>query len=292
MPVALAQSAPIVGDDPVGTYADEVRRIVAEQGQPDMVVHPEMHLFGGLDVEPDPWAWVGEVAEPLGGPRVRALAELAGDLGVWLLPGSVPERGDDGRIFNTALVLSPDGRLVASYRKVFPWRPYESWEPGDRFVTFDVPGVGRGGLTICYDAWFPESTRSVAWMGAEFVVNVVKTVGPDRRQERILAQANAITNQVVMLSVNAAGPVGTGGTIAVDANGDVLADLPGVEPGVAQLAVDLTEVERVRREGTEGLNRMWDQLGAGDASIALPVYEGRIDPRRWPPPTTEPEENL
>ena len=69
-----------------------------------------------------------------------------------------------------------------------------------------MPGTGRAGLSICYDAWFPESTRSVAWLGAEFVVNVVKTIGADRKQERVLAQANAIVNQVFMLSVNCRGP--------------------------------------------------------------------------------------
>lgn len=267
-------------------YESHVRRIVRDLA-PNMVVHPEMHLFGNLDVASDPWAWIGEVAEPLRGPRVQALAELAGDLGVWLVPGSVPELGADGRIFNTAVVLAPDGTLASSYRKVFPWRPYERWAPGDHFVTFDVPGVGRGGLTICYDAWFPEATRSVAWQGAEFVLNVVKTVGPDRRQERVLAQANAITNQVVMLSVNAAGPVGTGGTIAVDANGDVLADLPGADEAVVLVTVDCDQVEQVRRQGTEGLNRMWEQLVPGDDPVVLPVYAGSIGPDRWNPTTKE-----
>ncbi len=82
---------------------------------------------------------------------------------------------------------------------MFPWRPYEAWSSGHEFAVFDMPGSGRAGLSICYDAWFPESTRSVAWFGAEFVVNVVKTIGADRKQERVLAQANAIVNQVFML---------------------------------------------------------------------------------------------
>ena len=118
----------------------------------------------------------------------------------------MPELGDGGHVYNTQVVFDPSGDLVASYRKVFPWRPYEAWSSGHEFEVFDMPGTGRGGLSICYDAWFPESTRSVAWLGAEFVVNVVKTIGADRKQERVLAQANAIVNQVFMLSVNAAGP--------------------------------------------------------------------------------------
>jgi len=58
-------------------------------------------------------------------------------------------------------------------------------------------------------------------MGAEFVVKVVKTIGADRKQERVLAQANAIVNQVFVLSVNAAGPVGMGGSIVCGPEGTV-----------------------------------------------------------------------
>ncbi len=120
-------------------------------------------------------------------------------------------------MYNTEVVFDPGGTLIAAYRKVFPWRPYEAWASGHEFVVADLPGgIGRAGLSICYDSWFPEATRSVAWMGAEFVVNVVKTIGADRKQERVLAQANAIVNQVFMLSVNAAGPIGTGGSLVCD----------------------------------------------------------------------------
>ena len=90
--------------------------------------------------------------------------------GVWLVPGSVFERADDGPIHNTAVVFSPDGELVARYRKVFPWQPHEECAPGDGFVTFDIPDVGRIGLAICYDGNFPETFRQLAWMGAEVVL--------------------------------------------------------------------------------------------------------------------------
>ena len=91
---------------------------------------------------------------------------------MWLVPGSVYERGEGELVHNTCLVLSPEGELVASYRKVFPWQPHESSAPGDRFVTFDIPDVGRLGLSICYDGSFPETCRQLAWMGAEVVLQV------------------------------------------------------------------------------------------------------------------------
>jgi predicted amidohydrolase len=150
------------------------------------------------------------LAEPLDGPSVKELQQLAADLGIWLVPGSVCERGPEGQLFNTQLVLSPEGELAGYYRKIFPWRPFEPYDPGDRFTTVDLAGIGRVGLNICYDAWYPEVSRQLAWMGAEVILNVVKTTTPDRRQELVLAKANAIVNQVFVVSVNCAGPTGQG----------------------------------------------------------------------------------
>lgn len=249
----------------------------------DLIVFPEIHVCGDCDTVADSNEWLRSAAEPLDGPRVRGLGEVAAALGVWLIPGSLPELGEQGRYYNTQIVFDPNGRLVASYRKVFPWRPYEAWSSGHEFTVFDMPDAGRAGLSICYDAWFPESTRSVAWMGAEFVVNVVKTIGADRRQERVLAQANAIVNQVFVLSVNAAGPIGTGGSIVCDPEGNVVGDLPTADPGVLRVDLDLDAVARVRKAGTEGYNRMWSQMAADDPVIDLPIYQGRIDPTRWEP---------
>jgi predicted amidohydrolase len=281
--VALAQFPPSTGPDPVGQLESQAAQIKRESADLDLLVFPEIHLCGDCDQAPDSNEWLRAAAESLDGARVRALGEVAARLGVWLIPGSVPELGDDNRVYNTQLVFDPTGRLVSSYRKVFPWRPFETWSAGHEFIVYDMPGVGRGGLSICYDAWFPESTRSVAWLGAEFVVNVVKTIGADRKQERVLAQANAIVNQVFMLSVNAAGPVGTGGSIVCDPEGTVLGDLPTAEPGVLSVVLDLDDVTRVREHGTEGSNRMWSQLAPDDPLIDLPIYAGRIDPTSWQP---------
>jgi predicted amidohydrolase len=61
--------------------------------------------------------------------------------------GTVIERGEDGEIYNTALALGPDGEF-ASYRKTFPWRPFEPFRPGQDLVVFDIPDAGRVGLAI------------------------------------------------------------------------------------------------------------------------------------------------
>jgi predicted amidohydrolase len=281
--VALAQYAPLTAEDPVAALHEQTAEMLSATPGLELVVFPEIHLFGSCDNAEDSNEWLKAAAEPLDGPRMRALSRAAADLRVWLIPGSVAELGDEGRVYNTEVVFDPRGDLVASYRKVFPWRPYEAWSSGHEFVVFNMPGIGRGGLSICYDAWFPESTRSVAWMGAEFVVNVVKTIGSDRKQERVLAQANAIVNQVFVLSVNAAGPIGAGGSIVSDPEGAVIADLPTADPGLMMFEIDLDDVTRVREHGTEGVNRMWSQMAPDDPLIDLPIYAGRIDPTRWQP---------
>lgn len=281
--VALVQASPLRGDDPVAEMAAELSAILAEHPETQMVVFPEIHLLGASDDEDDLRTYFDTVAEPLTGPLVQALGAMAADSGVWLVPGSIAERGEDGRVYNTAVVFDPDGRLVSSYRKVFPWRPYEPWAPGAGFTAFDVPGVGRMGVNICYDSWFPEATRQIAWLGAEVVFNIVKTTSDDREQELVLARANAITNQVYYLSVNAAGPLGRGQSIYVGPEGEVLAQVAHAEPEVTHLAIDLDRVTAVRTHGTAGVNRVWEQLYADDDPIELPAYGGQLSHQRWQP---------
>jgi predicted amidohydrolase len=279
LPIAVAQAQPQHINEPLSSFAEHAQALLKSFPQTRMVVYPELHLFNA-DLNKQALL---EVAEPLGGARVTALGELAADLGVWLIPGSVCELGANGELFNTAIALSPEGALVASYRKIFPWRPYEPFDAGDRFVTFEMPGVGRFGFSICYDAWFPEVTRHLAWMGAEVVLNLVKTTTCDRTQEIVLARANAIVNQVFVVSVNCAGPIGTGQSLIVDPEGMVRTATAGAEATVLTDVLDLEHVARVRKYGAAGLTRVWDQFQPGDQPLSLPLYGGKIEPRTWNP---------
>ena len=153
--------------------------------------------------------------------------------------------------------------------------------PGAEFVVFDMSGTGRVGLSICYDAWFPETTRHLAWMGAELIVNVVRTATSDRAQEVVLNRANAITNQVFVASVNSAAPSGIGRSLVIDPQGTVRAETVDASDSTLTDVIDLDEVSNVRRYGTAGLNRVWDQFRPGDAPLELPLYGGRIDPATW-----------
>lgn len=264
--------------DTVTEFAADVLRVREAVAGPALIVYPEIHLFGTDDTDT-----LAKAAEPLDGPLIAALGEVARSADAWLVPGSVLELGEGGELFNTAPVFAPDGRLAGSYRKIFPWRPYEKFTPGDTFVTVDIPDVGRLGLSICYDAWFPELSRHLAWMGADVIVNVVKTTTPDRFQELVLARANSIVNQVFTVSVNCAGPVGMGRSILVDPEGAVLQESSDETPAVLYQHIDFGAVAAVRERGTAGTNRMWDQFGPSDPPIPLPLYDGRIDPQRWSP---------
>lgn len=283
--VLAVQAPPQLIDNPFSAFADEARLAMKSHPETKLLVFPELHLFGDGSPDLQRSAVLRAAAEALDGPRVKALAELAIELGVWLVPGSVCELGPKGEFFNTQIVLSPAGELVAKYRKVFPWRPHEPFDPGDRFTVVDLDGIGKLGLNICFDAWFPEVSRQLAWMGAEVILNVVKTTTPDRELELVLARANAIVNQVFMVSVNCGGPVGEGRSIIVDPEGAVVAEASSAAPALLAAALDLGAVDRVRAQGTLGITRPWAQFQPGEKPIELPIYSGRMNPATWSPDT-------
>lgn len=284
--IAAAQvDAVPIGADPA-LFERQARRLLDETNGVDLLAFPEVHLFGPTTSDPaERSAELRRAAVDLDGPLVTELRAIAARLGVWLVPGTLVERGPGDEVSNTALVLTPRGEIAGSYRKVFPWRPFEPYRPGDRFAVVDVPGHGRLGLSICYDAWFPEVTRHLAWYGADVVLNLVKTTSDDREQEVVLARANSIANQVFMVSVNCAGPEGRGRSLVVDPEGGVLAESADAAETLLVVDLDVGHVARVRAGGTAGVNRMWSQFRPGDEPIELPLYAGRIDPATWHPAT-------
>jgi formamidase len=277
--IAALQTAP-VSRDPAATlelFGERLAGTMATAPGAQLVLAPELHLSAQPGLLEEQSDYPGEVAVPVPGPLTEALAGLAREHGVWLVPGTVFERAEDGRIHNTALAFSPQGELVARYRKVFPWQPHEECAPGDRFVVFDVPGIGRLGLAICYDGNFPEAFRQLAWMGAEVVLQPTLTTTSDRAAELVLARANAIANQLFVVNLNAAGPAGLGRSLVVDPEGIVRVEAGGGEELVTDV-LDLDAVTRVREHGLAGVSRMWEQLLRAGPSIELPAYGGRVQP--------------
>lgn len=226
----------------------------------DMLVYPELVASGVAQFvpgnSPEPWR---EVAAPVPGEITERLCGLAARIHKWIIPGSMYEVDDD-RIYNTSIAISPEGRIVAKYRKMFPWLPYEAEStPGNDFCVFDVPGTGRFGLCICYDGWFPEVARSLAWLGAEVIVQPSLTATSDRTIELVLGQANAVFNQCYLVGVNAVGPWGGGRSLIIDPEGRVLQQAGESEMIMTEI-IDLDQVKKTREMGTLGLCRVWTQL--------------------------------
>jgi predicted amidohydrolase len=274
------QAPPLATTDGLHAFSEQAWRLLDTFPQTRFMVFPELHLHAGPDGRPGPTDQLRDQAQPLDGPRVSGLSKLAAELGIWMLPGSLCESDGAGGFYNTAVVFSPTGEVAAAYRKCFPWRPYETATPGDRFVVFDIDGVGRIGLAICYDIWFPEVARQLAGMGAELIVVPTQTTTCDREQEIVLNRAAAITNQVFVISVNAAAPIGTGRSLIVDPEGRVRTQAGDAEAVLTDV-IDLDEVARVRSFGTAGISRPWSQFVEHDVPLELPLYSGRIDPARW-----------
>jgi len=216
---------------------------------------------------PDTWR---KNAQPIPGPLTDQLCEIARKTKKWLVPGSMYELDGDA-LYNTGLAISPDGHIVARYRKMFPWYPYEAGTAaGSEFCVFDVPEVGRFGLCICYDQWFPEVARSLTWLGAEVILQPTMTPTSDRALELVTSQANAIFNQCYFIGINGIGPYGGGKSIIVDPDGRVLQQAGDHETILTEI-LDLDHVTRTREYGNIGMTQTLKQLR--DSGQRFPIYE-------------------
>ena len=273
--IAGVQTSPVFGDPEatLNRMAERVARVRAVVPRVQLVIFPELHLPALQPLLEPHGERPAELAVDVPGPLTERLGEIARENGVWLVPGSVYERGEGDRVHNTCLVLSPEGELAASYRKVFPWQPHESSAPGDRFTSFDIPEVGRLGLSICYDGSFPETCRQLAWMGAEVVLQPTLTTTSDRNQELVMARANAIFNQLYVVSLNAGSPAALGRSLIVDPEGLVRLEAGGGEELLTDV-LDLDAVTRVREHGTAGVSRIWDQAVRSLPTLGYPMPPG------------------
>lgn len=226
----------------------------------DMVVLPELCAYGTKI----------DHAEPIDGPAERAFKQIARENKLWLLPGSIFQQ-HDGQIFNVLPVIDPAGTVIARYRKIYPFRPYEAGvASGDALCVIAVEGIGKIGISICYDLWFPEITRSLAALGAEVLICPSLTNTIDREVETAMARASAASNQMYVLSINAGAPAGMGRSIVCGPGGEVIHQAgPGFE--VIPVELDFDYVARVRRHGWNGLGQPLKSFR--DTKITYPVYQ-------------------
>lgn len=225
--------------------------VAADQGA-RLAVLPE--LFNALG----PAADIARQAEDIPGPTSQWLADQARAHGLWIVGGSIAERvPGDTRYGNTSLLVGPDGRLLARYRKrhLFDIQlagqvcyAESRWvQPGTELAVTDTP-AGPLGQAICYDLRFPELFRTLVAQGMEVLaLPSAFTQATGRDHWHVLVRARAIENQVYVLAANQSGVHSAdlttfGHSLIVDPWGQVLAELPE-KPGM--ICADLSP-ERLR----------------------------------------------
>jgi predicted amidohydrolase len=245
--VACVQLAPVMGDAArsAATIGAAVRAAAA--GGATVVVLPELantgYMFSGLDE-------LTAAAEPLDGPYLTQLAELASSLDLVIVSG-VAELGESGDIHNSA-VLVDGGGLRASYRKAHLWNTEKTsgFTPGVDTPPVVDTALGRIGIMVCYDLEFPEWVRRVALDGAELLcapVNWPLYPRPEgeRPGEIIRVQADAAVNRMFVAVADRVGRERgqdwLGGTVIVDPDGYPVSRIRLGEEHIATATLDLAE---------------------------------------------------
>ena len=245
-----------------------IRQAAAEGAE--LVVLQELH--NGLYFCQTEDTQVFDQAEPIPGPSTELFGALAKELGVVLVL-SLFERRAPGLYHNTAVVIERDGSIAGKYRKMhIPDDPayYEKFyfTPGDLgFEPIDT-SVGRLGVLVCWDQWYPEAARLMAMRGAEMLIypTAIGWESSDTEAEKArqlgawvtVQRGHAVANGLPVISVNRTGhepdPSGQtkgiqfwGNSFVAGPQGELLATLPNNEEAVQVVEVDKLRSEQVRR---------------------------------------------
>ena len=213
-----------------------------------------------------------DLAEPIPGPSTTVIGALARELGV-VIVASLFEKRAVGLFHNTAVVLEKDGSVAGCYRKMhIPDDPgyYEKFyfTPGDLGFTPISTSVGRLGVLVCWDQWYPEAARLMALAGADLLIYPT-AIGWDPRDEAdersrqldawlTVQRGHAVANGLPVISVNRVGsepdPSGQspgalfwGNSFVAGPQGEWLARAGSEDEAVLVVPVDLARSETVRR---------------------------------------------
>ena len=185
---------------------------------------------------------------------INLFSNIAKENNVWLIPGSFYEKTKTN-IFNTAPVFNASGELVTKARKLYPWLPYEKdVDHGSDFCCFEFPGKGIIGVHICYDLWFPETSRQLALMGSELIINPTLTPTRDREIETVMVRSTAAQQQLYYLDINSCGDQGCGMSIVSNPEGEIM-HLSKNNEDIFIVEIDFDFVHKSRKEGFMGLGQ-------------------------------------
>lgn len=212
-----------------------------------------------------PMEALAALAEPVPGPTSEAMRGLAADLKITLLAGSIAEQSQPpGRMFNTSLLFSPAGKLLATYRKIHLFdvnlpgdatapavcvQESQHFQPGDNVIVADT-SLGRLGMSICYDLRFPELYRQHATEQADVLaVPAAFTYTTGRDHWATLLKARAIENQAFVVAANQCGGAPLrkyGHSQILGPWGEVLAAAEDQSEAVVIAALDPRRLDEVR----------------------------------------------
>lgn len=244
-------------------------RTCVSQGA-ELVVLQELHngLYFCQTEETD----VFDQAEPVPGPSTEAFGALAKELGVVLVL-SLFEKRAPGLYHNTAVVIEKDGSIAGKYRKMhIPDDPayYEKFyfTPGDLGFEPIQTSVGKLGVLVCWDQWYPEAARLMAMKGAELLIYPTaigwESSDTDEEKQRQLGawvtvqRGHAVANGLPVVTVNRVGheadPSGQtngirfwGNSFVAGPQGELLVELSNDKEEIRIVDVDKARSENVRR---------------------------------------------
>ena len=181
-------------------------------------------------------------------------ATLAKELKAWLIPGTFYTK-QNNKTFNVAPVFNDKGEVVEKCKKNFPWLPYEKGvDLSNEPCVFTYNETIKIGVHICYDLWFPETSRALALKGAEVIINPTLTPTKDRDIEQVMVQATAAQQQLFYVDINGSGEQACGKSIVCNPDGEIMhnSDI-GEDKFVVEL--DLNHVRDSRKNGIYGLGQ-------------------------------------
>ncbi|MCA1812565.1 MAG: FmdE family protein [Halobacteriales archaeon] len=282
--VALHQLQPELGE-PERNLRTLAKRVQASKA--DLCVFPELYLSGYFNRDA-----LRTLAEPLDGPLCAELGRIAKRTGAHIVTGT-PRQGLRGIAHNSSVLATPDGEVHA-YDKVYlpTFSVFEEdiyFGEGHGFPVFKT-SLGRIGMSICYDLFFPEVTKAMAMQGAEILTCISASPTISRTYFEQVLPARAIETTCFLLFTNLIGPQDQvtfwGGARAFGPRGDLLAQGPLMEDATTKCTLDLEEVPVARLRRPVLRDTRPELLGAVQGALdALPQvlfeverFHGRLDP--------------
>jgi len=217
----------------------------------DLVCFPEFQMAFSPDSQSA--TELAGVAETVKGSFVSALAAAARKSKIGVVAAIYEKSGKSKRVYDTAVMISPAGKVSSVYRKLHLYNALEFKEsaklmPGKTIVTPAKTSAGSVGLLICYDLRFPELSRILTVKGADVLVAPSAWVAGEMKEEhwQTMIKARAIENGSYVVAPDQLGNIYCGRSMAVDPFGVVLVDM-GQREGVEVVNIDKSRVQRVRK---------------------------------------------